>query len=122
MGYFYLYALIRCSQRIDNGFERQFENIAMNSMFIWAQELVFPMNGFKIGRKIRLKLQDIETLKQRVQRLNILPLEMLRGVFGGSSYGCSEIKIRNYNVYGDYPVLQKLQLKTYMKEVRFINE
>ena len=57
-GIFIYIALSGAAKGLDNGFERQFENIAMNSMFVWAQRTSIPYDGFKIGRNIVLKLSD----------------------------------------------------------------
>jgi len=76
-GIFIYIALSGAAKGLDNGFERQFENIAMNSMFIWAQRTSIPYDGFKIGRRVELKLSDIDYLKQRVLKLNLSLLEML---------------------------------------------
>ena len=55
-GIFIYIALSGAAKGLDNGFERQFENIAMNSMFIWEQRTSIPYDGFKIGRNVELKL------------------------------------------------------------------
>jgi putative ABC transport system permease protein len=49
--FLYTSLLSGAAKGLDNGFERQFENIAMNSMFVWAQRTSIPYEGFKIGRK-----------------------------------------------------------------------
>ena len=61
-GIFIYIALSGAAKGLDNGFEREFENIAKNSMFVWAQNTSIPYDGFKIGRKITLKVSDIEYL------------------------------------------------------------
>ena len=54
-GIFIYITLSGAAKGLDNGFERQFENIAMNSMFIWGQRTSIPYAGYKIGRNIKLK-------------------------------------------------------------------
>jgi len=111
-GIFIYVALSGAAKGLDNGFERQFENIAMNSMFVWAQRTSIPYEGFKIGRSIDLKLSDIEVLKRRVPEIEFIAPRNARGVFGGSSpQVVRNNKSSNYNVYGDFPVYTKIATK-----------
>lgn len=122
-GIFIYIALSGAAKGLDNGFERQFENIAMNSMFIWAQRTSIPYEGFKIGRSIELKLSDIEYLKQRVPEIQYIAPRNARGVFGGTSPLVSRNnKSSNFNVYGDFPVYTKIATKKIYDGGRFINE
>ncbi len=122
-GIFIYIALSGAAKGLDNGFERQFENIAMNSMFIWAQRTSIPYEGFKIGRSIELKLSDIDFLKQRVPEIQYIAPRNARGVFGGSSPLISrKNKSSNFNVYGDFPVYTKIATKKIYDGGRFVNE
>ena len=47
---FYLYHLSGAAKGLDNGFEREFQDMAMNSMFVWPQRTSVPYAGFKVGR------------------------------------------------------------------------
>ena len=58
-GIFLYIVLSGASKGVDNGFERQFERISSNSLFIWGQYTSIPYAGFKTGRGIRLKLKDL---------------------------------------------------------------
>ena len=122
-GIFIYITLSGAAKGLDNGFERQFENIAMNSMFIWAQRTSIPYEGFKIGRNIELKLSDIEYLKKRVPQIEFVAPRNARGVFGGSSpLVVRKNKSSNYNVYGDFPEYTKIATKKIYDGGRFINE
>ena len=122
-GIFIYIALSGAAKGLDNGFERQFENIAMNSMFVWAQRTSIPYEGFKIGRSVELKLSDIEVLKKRVPEIEFIAPRNARGVFGGSSpLVVRNNKSSNYNVYGDFPVYTKIATKKIYEGGRFINE
>ena len=123
-GIFIYIALSGAAKGLDNGFERQFENIAMNSMFVWAQRTSIPYDGFKIGRNVELKLSDIDYLKKRVPEIQFIAPRNARGVFGGS---VSPLVVRknkssNYNVYGDFPEYTKIATKKIYDGGRFINE
>ena len=90
----------------------------MNSMFIWAQRTSIPYEGFKIGRRIDLKITDIEKLKQRVPEIQYIAPRNAKGVFGGAAPTVTRNnKSSNYNVYGDYPVYTKIATKKFMKRV-----
>ena len=41
-GIFIYITLSGAAKGLDNGFDRQFENVAMNSMFLWAQNTSIP--------------------------------------------------------------------------------
>ena len=48
------------------GFNKLFGNFATNSVFVWTQSTDTPFKGFQKGRQLRLKLNDIEILKERI--------------------------------------------------------
>ena len=66
-----------------NGFERQFENVAMNSMFVWAQSTSIPYEGFKTGRNPQLKIQDVRTLRNTIPEIQFIAPRNAKGVFDG---------------------------------------
>ncbi|MDG1652378.1 MAG: ABC transporter permease [Flavobacteriaceae bacterium] len=123
-GIFIYIALSGAAKGLDNGFERQFENIAMNSMFVWAQRTSIPYDGFKIGRNVELKLSDIDYLKKRVPEIQFIAPRNARGVFGGSvsPLVVHKNKSSNYNVYGDFPEYTKIATKKIYDGGRFIND
>jgi putative ABC transport system permease protein len=122
-GIFIYVALSGAAKGLDNGFEREFENIAMNSMFVWAQRTSIPYDGYKIGRRIELKLSDIDYIKQRIPEVEFIAPRNARGVFGGSTpQVVRKNKSSNYNVYGDFPEYTKIATKKIYKGGRFINE
>ena len=83
MGNIYLYYFIWSCKGLDNGFERQFENIAMNSMFIWAERTSIPYAGFKTGRNIQLTLSDMDYIKKTIPEVQFIAPRNSRGVFWG---------------------------------------
>ena len=80
-GIFIYITLSGAAKGLDNGFERQFENIAMNSMFIWGQRTSIPYAGYKIGRNIRLRLSDIDYIKKTIPEVQYAVPRNSRGVF-----------------------------------------
>ena len=122
-GIFIYIALSGAAKGLDNGFERQFENIAMNSMFVWAQRTSIPYDGFKIGRNIVLKLSDAEYIKKNIPEVQYVAPRNSRGVFQGAPpLVVRKNKSSNYNVYGDYPEFTKIATKKIYEGGRFINE
>ena len=123
-GIFIYIVLSGSATGLDNGFERQFKNVAMNSMFVWAEETSIPYDGFKTGRFPQLKLKDVEILKKRVPEIKYIVPRNARGTFSGgapasivrgSNYG-------NYAIYGDYPEFTKIATKEIYDGGRFIND
>ena len=109
---------------MDNGFDKEFENIAMNSMFIWTQQTSMPYKGFKTGRRPRLKISDAKVLLNNVPDIQYIAPRNARGVFGGSPPATivRKSKSGNYNIYGDFPDYTRIATKKIFSGGRFINE
>ena len=122
-GMFIYIALSGSAKGLDNGFERNFENIAMNSLFVWAQRTSIPYAGFKIGRSPQLKLEDVTFLKKRIPDIQYIAPRNAKGVFGDSTATViRKNKIGHYNIYGDYPIFTKIATKEIYDGGRFINQ
>ena len=123
-GIFIYIALSGSANGLDNGFEREFENIAMNSMFVWAQSTSIPYEGFKTGRNPQLKLKDAQTLRNNIPEIQFIAPRNVRGVFDGSngSQIVRGTKSGTYNIYGDFPEYTKIATKKIYDKGRFINQ
>ena len=122
-GIFVYIAMSGAAKGLDNGFERQFESVAMNSLFAWSQSTSKPYKGFRTGRRIQLKLSDVEVLKKRIPEIKYIAPRNATGVFGGSpALTVRGQKSGNYNVYGDFPVYTKIATKKIFDQGRFINQ
>lgn len=122
-GIFIYITLSGAAKGLDNGFERQFENIAMNSMFIWAERTSIPYDGFKTGRNIQLTLSDMDYIKKTIPEVQFIAPRNSRGVFwGGPPLVVRKNKSSNYNIYGDYPDYTRIATKKIFNGGRFINE
>ena len=62
-GIFIYIALSGAAKGLDNGFDKVFKTVAINSMFVWAQSTSMPYDGFKTGRPLQLKLEDVKTIQ-----------------------------------------------------------
>ncbi|MFT6795575.1 MAG: putative ABC transport system permease protein [Maribacter sp.] len=120
----YIYiALSGAAKGLDNGFEKEFETVARNSMFIWAQSTSMPYAGYKTGRRIQLKLQDAEVLRKQIPEIETLAPRNVSGVFGSSPGVITRgIKSGNYSVFGDFPEFTKIATKKIYDGGRFIND
>ena len=123
-GIFIYITLSGAAKGLDNGFEREFEDMAMNSMFVWPQRTSVPYAGFKVGRNPRFTLSHVEDLKKQIPEIQFIAPRNARGVFGGSEPASVVHKeiLRSYNIYGDFPEYTKIATKKIYKGGRFINE
>lgn len=123
-GIFIYIALSGSAKGLDNGFEKEFENIAMNSMFVWAQTTSLPYEGFKTGRNPQLKLKDVTSLQNNIPEIQFIAPRNARGVFDGTSGSLMVrgTKSGTYNVYGDFPEYTKIATKKIYDKGRFINQ
>ena len=122
-GIFIYIALSGSSKGLDNGFERQFQSIASNSIFVWAQSTSLPYAGYKSERNITLKIQDADVLKKQVKNIKFIAPRIVAGVFG--SAGGSIVrgtKTGTYSVYGEYPEYIKIATSKIYDGGRFINQ
>ena len=121
-GLFIYITLSGSAKGLDNGFDREFQDMAMNSMFVWPQSTSIPYAGFKIGRSPRLTIQNVKTLKQQVPEIQYIAPRNARGVRSGppASVVYRDIS-RTYNIYGDYPEYSEISTKKIYKGGRFIN-
>jgi putative ABC transport system permease protein len=123
-GIFIYIALSGAAKGLDNGFERQFENVAMNSMFVWAQRTSIPYEGFKTGRNPQLKIQDVQALRNNIPAIQFIAPRNAKGVFDGR--GGSQIvrgsKSGTYSIYGDFPEYTKIATKKIYDGGRFVNQ
>ena len=122
-GIFLYIVLSGLAKGVDNGFEKQFERISSNSLFIWSQSTSIPYAGFKTSRNWDLKLSDVETLKNNIPEIQYIAPRIQRGNFGSS--GATVVKGTRsgiFNIYGDFPILTTISTKDIYEGGRFINE
>lgn len=122
-GIFIYIVLSGAAKGLDHGFEERFKNIAMNSMFTWAQQTSVPYAGFKTGRPIQLKLGDVRTLTTRVPEIQYIAPRIVKGAFGDEPGSVvNGQRTGTYNVYGDFPILSKIAAQKIYIGGRFINK
>ena len=122
-GIFIYIALSGSSKGLDNGFERAFQSIASNSIFVWAQSTSIPYGGYKSERRIQLKLGDVEILKKRVKGIKFIAPRNVAGVFGSAGGNIVRgTKTGTYAIYGEFPEYIKIATAKIFDGGRFINE
>ena len=123
-GIFIYIALSGAAKGLDNGFERQFESVARNSLIVWAQSTSIPYEGFKTGRNPQLKIQDVQTLKNNIPAIEFIAPRNAKGVFdgGGGSQMVRGSKYGTYPIYGDFPQFTKIFSKKIYDGGRFVNQ
>ncbi|ASV29472.1 ABC transporter permease [Maribacter cobaltidurans] len=122
-GIFIYIALSGAAKGMDNGFEKVFESVSMNSMFVWGQSTSMPYEGFKTGRPMQLKLGDVAKMENRIPEINNIAPRITLGNFGSDPvFTVRGQKSGNYPVNGDYPVYTKIATKQIFDGGRFIND
>ncbi len=122
-GIFIYIALAGAAKGMDNGFEEQFETVAMNSLFAWAQTTSMPYAGYKTGRQVQLKLGDVDVLKNRIPEIEYIAPRNVIGQFGSDpATVVRKQKSGSYPVFGDYPVFTKIATKKIYDNGRFLND
>lgn len=123
-GIFIYITLSGAAKGLDNGFERDFENIARNSMFVWAQSTSIPYEGFKTGRFPQLKIQDVQILKNVIPEIQFIAPRNAKGVFDDDepSQTVRGNKSGAYAIYGDFPEFTEIAVKKVYDGGRFLNQ
>ncbi|CAI8357913.1 MAG: Macrolide export ATP-binding/permease protein MacB [Flavobacterium sp. SCGC AAA160-P02] len=115
-GIFLLVTLLGAARGLENNFKNIFGDFATNSLFVWSQRTELPFKGFQKGRRVRLTTEDVNILKREYPQIKFLAPRsqtnamIIRGFKSGQ-----------FNINGDYPVLDKVQKKDLIYG-RFINE
>lgn len=122
-GIFIYIALAGASKGLDNGFERNFESVAKNSLWTWTQRTSIPYEGYKIGRSLRLRVGDAQVLRNRIPEIQYIAPINTKGVFGGTgALTTRSLKSNTYPVYGYIPEIAKMATQKIYDNGRFINE
>ena len=122
-GIFIYIVLAGASKGLDNGFARDFENVAKNSLWCWAQSTSIPYAGYKTGRGLRLKVNDATTLRNRIPEIQYIAPVNTKGVFGGEgAQTVRGLKSNTYPMYGYYPEIARMATQKIYDDGRFIND
>ena len=117
-GILLLIALLGAARGIENSFNRQFNDFATNSVFIWAQSTSKPFKGYQEGRRVRLKLSDAKLIEENIEGIEfVVPRNQ------NNSFVSRNLLSGTFGITGDYPLLDIVQKKKLVKgQGRFINQ
>lgn len=122
-GIFVYIGLSGAAQGMDNGFEKVFKTVSMNSMFVWGQSTSKPYDGFKTGRQMQLKLDNVTELQNRIPEIQYIAPRISLGNNGSDPvYTVRGQKSGTYTINGDYPVYTRIATKKIFDGGRFIND
>lgn len=114
-GVFLLVVLLGAAKGMENNFNKLFGDFATNSVFVWAQSTSKPFKGFQEGKKLTLKMSDLNNIRNEIEGLEfVVPRHQ------GEALVVNKFKSGNFGVFGDYPTLDKVQKKDLVYG-RFIN-
>lgn len=120
-GIFMLMILLGSGNGLENGVQRDFSGWATNGGFMWGNRTTMAYAGFKPGRYIRFHNEDVEALRVHVEGLEKLAPRNQLGSWRGGNNVFRGDKSGPFNVYGDYPDYQFIQIVD-ITEGRHINE
>ncbi|MEM6719128.1 MAG: ABC transporter permease [Bacteroidota bacterium] len=115
-------ALQGAAKGMENGFDYTFKDLATNSIFLWGQQTGIPYGGYNRNRRIRLELSDTYRIANQVEGVQFVAPRNAKGVFGDAPpLVVNKLKSGNYQVFGDYPIIDKVSKKK-LRKGRFLNE
>lgn len=115
-GILLLIGLLGSARGLENSFNRLFGSFATNSVFIWGQNTSKPFRGFQEGKQIQLTLTDAKKVEENIEGIEFLVPRSIN-----QSLVVRKFLSGNFGVYGDYPLLDKVQKKKLIHG-RFINQ
>ena len=114
-GIFLLVVLLGAARGMENNFNKMFGDFATNSVFIWGQSTSKPFKGFQEGKRVRLVMSDVDKIRSEIDGI-----EFVVPRYQAQSQLVHNFKTTNIGVFGDYPLLDKVQ-KKHLVYGRFIN-
>lgn len=69
-GIFMLVLLLGAGNGLQNSFERDFGDDALNSIWIWPERTTQEYKGFKPGRRIEFRNEDYEAIKTKIEGID----------------------------------------------------
>lgn len=120
LGIFILLAMVGFGSAFDNGVRRQMKGFASNAVFTWGQATTKAYSGLPQDRPIRFDNRDIADLAALPGVEHVAPRNQ-RGGFGGGSNVRYLTKTGGFQVTGDYPAWQYVQIPI-MRAGRYIND
>ncbi len=105
-GLFLLVVLLGAARGMENNFNKLFGSFATNSVFIWGQSTSKPFKGFQEGKRITLKMSDVEHIRSEIKGI-----EFVVPRYRTQSELVHKFKSTTLGVFGDFPLLDKVAKK-----------
>lgn len=116
-GIFILVLLLSASNGLENGVKKGFDGVAVNSIVVLGGNTSLPYKGYKEGRRIQMKNEDVAFLRNSIQGIKYLSTGSW-GEMGSVQKGAEK---GEYSIKGESPNAIK-QLPYKMLKGRFINQ
>ncbi|MFZ4612925.1 MAG: ABC transporter permease [Bacteroidia bacterium] len=120
-GIFMLVIMLGSGKGLQNGTTADFNGMATNSFFVWAQSTSKPFKGFKRGREFDFNNDDIKAIKKEIPEVDVVSGRNQIGDYGGGSGVIHNAKSGSFSVMGDFPEFLKIQPLEKLNG-RFIND
>ena len=92
-----------------------------NAGFLWTEITSLPYEGMQRGRRIQLRNEDTEAIRQRVSELEYVSPRIFTGGMGGKNNVNRKNNTGAFNIYGDYPSFKFVNYINIIKG-RYLNE
>ncbi|MCK5815109.1 MAG: ABC transporter permease [Flavobacteriaceae bacterium] len=119
-GVFLFITLLGATRGMENGFDREFSSMATNSLFLWGKRTSIPNKGFKRGKEIDIKMQDVEAIKKLIPEVQFIAPRAVDGMWGAGVQVKRSTNSGEYKLFGDLPIVDEVS-KVKLLEGRFIN-
>lgn len=122
-GIFIYITLSGAAQGLYHGFEKEFESVSTNSFFIWSNRTSVPYGGYKIGRRVKLEIEDVERIKKRVPEIQFIAPRIRNGTWGRKPAKVVRgMKTGKYSIFGEVPEFSKIISVKIYDGGRYIND
>ncbi len=116
-GIFMLIFVLGMGKGLENGVYRNFGDRAKNVMYVWTTRTSLPYDGFQPGRNPRLKMEDIQAIKDNIPEVGYIAPRLSIGQIVAAAGDKSE----RYEIRGELGDMIRIEaLKVY--EGRYIND
>ncbi len=102
-GILILILLLSAGKGMENGIKGEWGDIATNSLWVWTRNTTLPHKGLPKGRSFEYKLQDVQSLKDKVPNLRIISPRNSLGGYRGANNVIRGLRTGAFGVYGDFP-------------------
>ena len=107
-GIFMLVLMLGAGNGLKNGVMEDFNGIATNSFYVWAQQTSKPYKGMKPGRSFNFNNADALALT-KLKEFDIISPQVHLGRYGGPNTVIRGLKTGTYHIMGFYPILMGIQ-------------